>query len=167
MAIGTLASGVDRFRRSHREAEAARGAAVAGGKQGPTVIAASTPVCPRRLLGGDVGEAREWVIKALGDLSADNENDARLRETLRVFLRCGSSYTTAAEELDLHFNTVRYRVGRAVARRGLPIESDRLDVELALLACQWYGPAGPSVGRGVTPSAWSLSAYNDHARLHN
>jgi DNA-binding PucR family transcriptional regulator len=64
-----------------------------------------------------------------------------LRETLRVFLRCGSSYKLAAEELILHFNTVRYRVGRAVARRGRPIDNDRLDVEVALLLCQLYGPA--------------------------
>jgi DNA-binding PucR family transcriptional regulator len=86
-----------------------------------------------------MGEARHWVIGVLGDLSGDNENDARLRETLRVFLRCGSSYKLAAEELNLHFNTVRYRVGRAIARRGRDIEGDRLDVEIALLACQWYG----------------------------
>jgi DNA-binding PucR family transcriptional regulator len=81
------------------------------------------------------------VIDVLGDLSMDNENDARLRETLRVFLRCGSSYKQAAEQLDLHFNTVKYRIGRAVGRRGRPIDDDRLDVELALLACQWYGTA--------------------------
>ena len=34
--------------------------------------------------------------------SADNDNNARLREALRVFLRCGSSYKLAAEALDLH-----------------------------------------------------------------
>jgi DNA-binding PucR family transcriptional regulator len=60
---------------------------------------------------------------------------------MRVFLRCGSSYKQAAEELGMHFNTVKYRVGRAVARRGRPIAEDRLDVELALLVCQWYGTA--------------------------
>jgi DNA-binding PucR family transcriptional regulator len=142
LAIGTLASGVDGFRRSHREAQTARGVAVAGDRPEPTVIAASDPgLSAAGLLGKDIGETREWVTAVLGDLSADNENDARLRETLRVFLRCGSSYKTAAEELDLHFNTVKYRVGRAVARRGRPIEGDRLDVELALLACQWYGAA--------------------------
>jgi DNA-binding PucR family transcriptional regulator len=81
------------------------------------------------------------VTDVLGELSTDTESDARLRETLRVFLRCGSSYKQAAEELDLHFNTVKYRIGRAVARRGNPIDQDRLDVELALLACQWYGTA--------------------------
>jgi DNA-binding PucR family transcriptional regulator len=64
---------------------------------------------------------------------------------LRVFLGCGSSYKAAAEELNMHFNTVKYRVGRAVARRGRDIGSDvggdRLEVELALLACHWYGAA--------------------------
>ena len=50
------------------------------------------------------------------------------------------SYTMAAEQLTLHFNTVKYRVGRAVPRRGRVIGADRLDVELALL-CHWYGKA--------------------------
>jgi DNA-binding PucR family transcriptional regulator len=142
VAIGTVASGVDGFRRSYREAQAARAVAVAGGADGATVIAASDPgLAAAALLGGDIGAARIWVTDVLGELSADTENDARLRETLRIFLRCGSSYKQAAEELDLHFNTVKYRIGRAVARRGSPIEHDRLDVELALLACQWYGTA--------------------------
>jgi hypothetical protein len=142
VAIGTVAPGVHGFRRSHREAEAAHGVAVAGGHAETTIIAASDPgLAAAALLGGDINETQEWVTGVLGDLSADNENDARLRETLRIFLRCGSSYKTAAEELDLHFNTVKYRIGRAVARRGRPIEGDRLDVELALLACQWYGAA--------------------------
>jgi DNA-binding PucR family transcriptional regulator len=142
VAIGTVASGVDGFRRSYREARAARAVAVAGGADGATVIAASDPgLAAAALLGGDIGAARIWVTDVLGELSADTENDARLRETLRIFLRCGSSYKQAAEELDLHFNTVKYRIGRAVARRGSPIEHDRLDVELALLACQWYGTA--------------------------
>jgi DNA-binding PucR family transcriptional regulator len=142
VAIGTVASGVDGFRRSYREAQAARAVAVAGGADGATVIAASDPgLAAAALLGSDIGATRVWVGDVLGELSADTENDARLRETLRLFLRCGSSYKQAAEELDLHFNTVKYRIGRAVARRGKPIESDRLDVELALLACQWYGTA--------------------------
>ncbi len=73
--------------------------------------------------------------------AADNENDARLRETLRVFLRCGSSYKTAAEELDLHFNTVKYRVGRASPGAAVPSKRTASTSRLALLACQWYGQA--------------------------
>jgi DNA-binding PucR family transcriptional regulator len=42
----------------------------------------------------------------------------------------------------VHRNTVRYRVGRAHEVRGRPVnatEGDRLDVELALVACAWLG----------------------------
>jgi DNA-binding PucR family transcriptional regulator len=46
-----------------------------------------------------------------------------------------------AERLNLHSNTVKYRLGRAAARRGRAIGADRLDVELALLLCHWYGSA--------------------------
>jgi DNA-binding PucR family transcriptional regulator len=149
VAIGTMAGGVEGFRRSHREAEDARGVAIIGDRRAPTVIAATDPgVSVVARLGGDVVATRDWVATVLGDLASDNENDARLRETLRVYLGCGCSYKVAAEELNLHFNSVKYRVGRAVARRGREIGSDRLDVELALLACHWYGiavlqPAAP------------------------
>jgi DNA-binding PucR family transcriptional regulator len=142
VAIGTMADGVDGFRQSHREAETARSVSLTAKRPEPTVISASDPglsVVAR--LGGDVAETRDWVASVLGDLAIDNENDGRLRDTLRVFLGCGSSYKVAADELNLHFNSVKYRVGRAVARRGREIASDRLDVELALLACHWYGAA--------------------------
>ena len=142
VAIGTMADGVEGFRQSHRQAETARRVALIAKRPEPTVISATDPglsVVAR--LGGDVADTRDWVASVLGDLAADNENDGRLRETLRLFLACGSSYKVAAEELNLHFNSVKYRVGRAVARRGREISSDRLDVELALLACHWYGAA--------------------------
>jgi len=142
VAIGSLANGVGGFRQSHQEAKTARSVALIAKRPEPTVIAATDPgLAIMARLGGDVAGTREWVAAVLGDLAADNENDARLRETLRLFLGCGSSYKVAAEELNLHFNSVKYRVGRAVARRGRDIGSDRLDVELALLACHWYGPA--------------------------
>ncbi|HTQ18811.1 PucR family transcriptional regulator [Mycobacterium sp.] len=140
VAIGTTAGGFEGFRRTHREAVEARAVAIVRESKGPTVIAASDPglsVVAR--LGSDVAGTREWVTGVLGDLAGDTENDARLRETLRVYLGCGGSYKVAAEELNMHFNSVKYRVGRAVARRGREISSDRLDVELALLACHWYG----------------------------
>jgi DNA-binding PucR family transcriptional regulator len=142
MGIGSMAAGVGGFRRSHRRALAARAVAAARDPREPSVIAADDPgVSVAALLGGDIDEAREWVAEVLGDLAADNENDARLRETLHVFLSGGSSYKLAAERLKLHANTVKYRVGRAIARRGRAIGADRLDVELALLLCHWYGGA--------------------------
>jgi hypothetical protein len=142
VAIGTLANGVEGFRQSHREAQTARSVAVIAKRPESTVIAATDPglsIVAR--LGGDVADTRDWVASVLGDLATDSENDARLRDTLRVFLGCGSSYKVAADELNLHFNSVKYRVGRAVARRGREISHDRLDIEVALLACHWYGAA--------------------------
>ncbi len=149
LAIGSMAGGVEGFRRSHREAEEVRGVAIVGERlnsSSPTVLAATDPgLSVMARLGGDVLGTREWVAAVLGDLAGDNENDARLRETLRVYLACGGSYKVAAEQLNLHFNSVKYRVARAVERRGREIGSaiggDRLDVELALLACHWYGAA--------------------------
>jgi DNA-binding PucR family transcriptional regulator len=142
IAIGTMTSGVDGFRQSHREAEGARRVALAGARPEPTVISAEDQgLSLAALLGDDVADTRAWVAGVLGDLATDTDNDARLRETLRVFLRCGSSYKQAAAELNLHFNTVKYRVGRAIARRGREVAADRLDVEVALLVCHWYGDA--------------------------
>jgi DNA-binding PucR family transcriptional regulator len=58
-----------------------------------------------------------------------------------VFLRGGVSFKAAAEELHLHTNSVKYRVQRAIDRRCRPISDGRLDVEIALLLCHWYGNA--------------------------
>jgi len=118
------------------------------------VLADSDPgLAAAALLGDNIERARDWVGKVLGKLASPTDNDALLRETLRVFLGCGASYKLAAEELALHFNTVKYRVGRALARRGRPITNDRLDIELALLLCRWYGSAVLLPGAGAVNGA--------------
>ncbi|MEV0291934.1 helix-turn-helix domain-containing protein [Nocardia sp. NPDC050710] len=142
VAIGTVAAGIDGFRNSHHSAQRACSVALARGQSSSTVVAADDPgLTTAALLGGTVAETRDWVSEVLGDLAGDDEHDERLRDTLRIFLGTGSSYKAAATELNLHSNSVKYRIGRAVARRGRPIGADRLDVELALLVCHWYGPA--------------------------
>jgi DNA-binding PucR family transcriptional regulator len=73
----------------------------------------------------------------LGDLAVDSPRNRGLRETALVFLRTGGSYTATAEQLILHRNTAQYRVRQAEEVRGRPLREGRLDVELALLACQW------------------------------
>ncbi|MEZ0050379.1 DNA-binding PucR family transcriptional regulator [Mycobacterium sp. MAA66] len=143
LAVGTVGGGVDGFRRSHREAGNARQIALIAQRAEPMLITAGEPgLSAAALLGGDIEDAREYVARTLGALAADTEADARLRDTLEVFLSCGSSYKHAAEELNMHFNTVKYRVGRAVDRLGREIAAtDRLAVEIALLICRWYGDA--------------------------
>jgi DNA-binding PucR family transcriptional regulator len=93
------------------------------------------------MLVADVPTLKHWIHDVLGPLASSTESDQRLRDTLRVFLRVGSSFKSAAGELQIHGNTVKYRVNRAVERRGQPIDNDRLDVEFALLMCDWFGDA--------------------------
>lgn len=140
LAVGNPLPGVDGFRRSHRQAQDARTVALAGAAASCRFTAAGdSGVAVAALLGGNVESAARWVAEVLGPLAEATENDERLRETLRAFLGSGSSYKAAAEDLHLHTNSVKYRVSRAVERRGRPITDDRLDVEVALLLCHYFG----------------------------
>jgi hypothetical protein len=140
IAIGAVGSGVEGFRRSHRQAQRARAAAPARRHQRVLVAATDPGISAPALLAVSVEEVREWVADVLGPLASDTDDDARLRKTLREFLHSGLRYKTAAEELDKDRQAPKCSVERAVARRGRPLD-DRLDVEIALLTCQWYGAA--------------------------
>ena len=138
VTLGESAQGLAGFRNSHREAQQAR----------TVVEAAATPlnqvttfaqVSITALLAENLDSLGVWVGRTLGDLARDDEAIARLRETVRVFLETGGSFTDAATRLHLHKNTVHYRVRKAEEIRGKPFQSDRLDVEVALMACQQLG----------------------------
>ena len=140
MAAGAPAAGVEGFRRSHHQARLAHELALTAGPAGPrmTAFAQTGPVA---LLCTDLAATRAWVHSTLGALAIDAEPQARLRETARVFLAAGGSFTATAEQLMLHKNTVHYRIRKAEEIRGRPLQQSRLDVELALSACRWLGPA--------------------------
>jgi DNA-binding PucR family transcriptional regulator len=123
-----------------REALRAHAVALAGGPAAPRVIRFAE-VAPAALLTQDIEAARDWVARVLGALAVDDEQTARMRETLHVFLSTGGSYLETAERLKLHKNTVHYRVRKAAEIRGRPVAEDRLEVELALLACHWLRSA--------------------------
>jgi DNA-binding PucR family transcriptional regulator len=133
---------VEGFRRSHEQALDAHAVAIASGANTHRITVASDPgLSAAALLSSNLGAAKVWVAEVLGPLACCTENDERLRETLEVFLRAGGSFKAAAEELHLHTNSIKYRVQRAIDRRGRPISDGRLDVEIALLLCHWYGIA--------------------------
>jgi DNA-binding PucR family transcriptional regulator len=124
------------------QAQDSRAVAIATGAAARQVTAASDPgLSVAALLGDNVDAAAAWIGDVLGPLASATESDERLRETLRVFLHAGSSFKAAAEELHLHVNSVKYRIRRAIERRGRPITDDRLDVEVALLLCHWFDAA--------------------------
>ena len=96
-------------------------------------------------LAADVVDTRDWVATVLGDLATDDENDARLRETLRVYLalRLQLQGGRRGTQLALQLGEVSRGPCRRPARpRDRQCHGgDRLDVELALLVCHWYGSA--------------------------
>jgi DNA-binding PucR family transcriptional regulator len=142
IAAGDPLPGVEGFRRSHQLAECARAVATASDSLAHRVTAAGDPgLSTAALLCDNLEMTRVWVAEVLGPLASCTDSDERLRETLAVFLRTGSSFKAAAAELHLHANSVKYRVRRAIERRGRPIRDGRLEVELALLVCHWYGNA--------------------------
>jgi DNA-binding PucR family transcriptional regulator len=142
IAAGDPLPGVDGFRRSHRQALAARAVVMASGSHPPAVTAASDPgLAVAAQFCADLEQARTWVGDVLGPLAAATDSDERMRETLREFLHAGSSFKATADKLHLHVNSVKYRVQRALERRGKPITDDRLDVEVALLLCHWFDTA--------------------------
>jgi DNA-binding PucR family transcriptional regulator len=151
LAAGAPASGAEGFRRTHHQARLAHELALTAGPAGPRMTAFAQ-VGPVALLCADLNAARAWVHSTLGDLAVDDDPQARLRETARVFLSTGGSFTATAEQLMLHKNTVHYRIRKAEEVRGRPLQEGRLDVELALSACRWLGsavlcPAPPATDR--------------------
>jgi DNA-binding PucR family transcriptional regulator len=140
VAVGEPAHGVDGFRITHTQAVQTQAVALLGEADAPQV-SMFRQVGVAALLSADVEAARAWVSQILGRLATDDDHSARLRETLRVFLATGGSYTASAAQLAMHKNSVKYRVEKAEQERGRPIRGDRLDVELALHACHWLGHA--------------------------
>jgi hypothetical protein len=138
--FGAAGSGLAGFRRTHRQALAAQAVALAAG---PAARPATSfdEVAPLALMADSLELVRAWVAEILGSLADDDEANARLRETLRVFLAENGSFKATAERLILHKNTVQYRIGKARAGLGRPVEENRLYVELALFAGDRLGAA--------------------------
>ncbi|GAA5172614.1 PucR family transcriptional regulator [Amycolatopsis dongchuanensis] len=140
VALGEIESDLEGFRTTHWQATQAQTVAVTAGQRAP-LVSRFAQVGTVALLCADLKHTRAWLTHVLGPLAADDEQHARLRETLRVFLAGGGSYTAAAAALNLHKNSVKYRVLKAEEVRGRPINGDRVDVEMALTACRWLGSA--------------------------
>jgi DNA-binding PucR family transcriptional regulator len=137
-AFGAPGAGVAGFRRTHRHALGAHAVALAAGPSAQP-ITSFAEVAPLALMSGSTELLQAWVIETLGSLADDDDHNATLRDTLRVFLQENGSYKATAERLILHKNSVQYRVRKAEEALGHPLDEHRLHVELALLASHWLG----------------------------
>jgi DNA-binding PucR family transcriptional regulator len=139
-AFGDPARGAGGFCLTYLQAMAAEAVALAAGSR-PRRVVTFAEVAPVAMMLGSGDLLRPWVRSTLAGLASDDEHHARLRETLLVFLRSGSSYKATAERLVLHKNTVQYRIRKAEESLGHAVADNRQDVELALLASHWLGAA--------------------------
>ncbi|MHA6793057.1 PucR family transcriptional regulator [Pseudonocardia bannensis] len=138
LALGDPGPDLAGFRSSHREALKAKAVAQMSGGTTARLTRFAT-VSISALLLDRLDEVRTWVGRTLGDLARDDEAMAKLRDTVRIFLQTGGSFTDAAARLHLHKNTVHYRVRKAEEIRGRPLGDGRLDVEVALVICRQLG----------------------------
>jgi DNA-binding PucR family transcriptional regulator len=129
-AVGPSCPGLAGFRRSHDGAVATQGL-VAGTRAGERLttyrdveVTALVAQDPRRMI--------DFVRTTLGPLGGRDAAAARLRETLRIYLREGENAPRAAQRLYTHRNTVLQRVARAEELLGHPIADRRLELALAL-----------------------------------
>jgi PucR C-terminal helix-turn-helix domain/GGDEF-like domain len=137
-AFGDPARGVTGFRITHQQAISAQAVVLAAESPPPRAVTFSE-VAPVAMMLSTKELVRPWVLGTLAGLAIDDENHARLRDTLLVFLQNGGSYKTTAEQLMLHKNTVQYRIRKAEESLGRPVGDSRQDVELALQASRWLG----------------------------
>ncbi|WP_128377165.1 helix-turn-helix domain-containing protein [Streptomyces cavernae] len=144
ITVGDPSSGLDGFRQTLRDAQRARAVAVSGAAPDRALVLHSQ-VALAGLLVDHLPDVRAWASRVLGDLMRDDEATIRLRETVQVFLDARGSFTDAAARMHVHKNTVHYRVRRAEEILGHPLTENRLDIEVALLACAQLG-LGPAEG---------------------
>ncbi|AHH97869.1 PucR family transcriptional regulator [Kutzneria albida] len=149
-AVGLLAAGLGtsrfelgvsgpvdatRLRAAVEEARYARG--VAGHRGTQAAVVAGSELASHEVLFGALPDElrRSFSARLLGPvLDYDRTHQSALLDTLRVFLDCSGSWTQAANQLHLHVNTLRYRIGRVeeLTGRDLTRFADRVDLYLAL-----------------------------------
>ena len=131
LALGSVAPGIDGFRRSHYEAVEAQRLMV---RVGNVQMASFDDVSLAALGAHNEQAAREFVARVLGDLgTADRE----LRDTVRVYIRHMYNASKTAEEVYAHRNTVFHRIQRAEELLPRPLAASGVEVGVALELQRW------------------------------
>jgi DNA-binding PucR family transcriptional regulator len=113
-------------------------------------VLAADDLGPGRLFvaNGDAPAMERFVEDVLGALLTGEQAACELLRTLQCFFDCGRNIRHSAAELNVHENTVRYRLARVHALTGLDVAadaSDQLSVQMSLLVLRLRDhPALPS-----------------------
>ncbi|WP_156687334.1 PucR family transcriptional regulator [Mycobacterium sp. Marseille-P9652] len=132
VSVGEPGHGLKGFRDSHIQAENARRVASLTGKHAAP-LTRYRDVAVAALASCDPEHAASFVHRVLGPLAADDEATYRVATTLSVYLQENRSRVRAARRLTVHPNTVSYRVDQAQTILGRSIDTDSLDLAVALV----------------------------------
>ncbi|WP_306307240.1 PucR family transcriptional regulator [Nocardia higoensis] len=139
VAFGLPAAGRAGFRRSHEQARAAYTVAgIPNARARPISTFGDRGVAVLSLLTENLDATRDWAREVLGPLAVDTAHAEALRATLHTYLENGESYLRTAESMDLHPNTVKYRI-RRIREVSADETRTRLDTLLALQVCELLG----------------------------
>lgn len=142
VSFGGALGGAHGFRRSHEQALSAARVALISGTERPHPLSYDDPgVALASLLSVDMPELRRWVNEELGDLALQTDSAARLRETYSTFLATGNSFTRTGEIMNLHRNTVKYRIDQARSLVGESSQRASAEQSVALHLCRLLGTA--------------------------
>lgn len=140
VAVGEAAEGLAGFRDSHVQALHARRVAGLGGRS-PRRVARFKKLAVPALTSIDPSLSAFFVRHQLGALADDSDSAARLRATLETFFEEGESATATGRRLGIHANTVSYRMRQIEQIVGYPVETQRLELQLALRLIRYVGAA--------------------------
>jgi DNA-binding PucR family transcriptional regulator len=131
VALGSSATGIDGFRRSHLEAIATQRLLIRGHH---ARLARWSSIELVALASHDEPRAREFIQHTLGALA---DADPELRETVRVYLREQSNAPRTAQRLFTHRNTILSRIARAQRLLPKPLSQNGIEVAVALELANW------------------------------
>ncbi len=131
IAIGEPGWGISGFCGSHLEAAHTRRVAELTGSRADT-LTRFRDVAVAALASMDPHLSSCFVTRVLGPLADDDETTYRLAMTLAVYLQENRSPTRSAKRLTVHPNTVTYRINQAENILGRSVDSDTVDVSMAL-----------------------------------
>lgn len=127
VAVGEARSGVDGFRRSHREAQLAAAVMIRGSDR---ITRCLEVMLPAALL--EQPEVAELYVSAqLGPLRAQRDWPA-LREALAGYFSAKGNLASAAAAIGVDRHTVRRRLRKVEQALGTPIENRYAELEVAL-----------------------------------
>lgn len=128
LAVGERHEGVQGFRHTHFQAEAAYRA----GRGLARSLILYRDVALEDLTTRDRRAADAFIAAELRELDGDDIRSQRLRETALAYFRAGQNAKAAAAELGVHQQTVGERLGAIERATGRPVVERRGELEIAL-----------------------------------